>query len=195
MTKWWPQFGLAPWFKEVRPHAVEIDAVDVTTAVCREFHRLGVKVQAKTLGDDDDRPEVWDRVCRGRRSTGSRRTTPRRSCRGRRCKLIKPNRVRVAHHRGASRYAPENSLESFKKSLALGADYVEFDVRTTRDGLFVLLHDGSLDRTTSGKGPIRSRTAAEVAELDAGTWFGHPSRGARVPTLDAFLKAAAPLER
>jgi glycerophosphoryl diester phosphodiesterase len=190
MTKWRPQFGLAPWVKEVRPHAVEIDAADVTDVVCRAFHRLGVKVQAKTLGDDDDRPEVWDRVAAAGidwiHTDRAEEVLSRQAL-----KITKPGRVRVAHHRGASRYAPENTLESLKKSLALGADYVEFDVRTTRDGAFILLHDGSLGRTTSGTGPVRSRTAAEVAELDAGSWFGHPFAGARVPTLDAFLKAAA----
>ena len=65
-------------------------------------------------------------------------------------------------------------------------------MRTTRDGAFVLLHDGSLDRTTSGRGAVRQRTAAEVATLDAGSWFGRPFAGARVPTLDAFLDAATP---
>ncbi len=98
----------------------------------------------------------------------------------------------MAHHRGASRYAPENTLESLRKALALGADFVEFDVRTTRDGAFVLLHDASLDRTTSGRGAVRQRTAAEVATLDAGSKFGRPFAGAKVPTLDAFLDAAKP---
>src|SRR5262249_24893398 len=95
------------------------------------------------------------------------------------------------HHRGASRYAPENTLQSLSKAVALGADYVEFDVRTTRDGAFVLLHDGTLNRTTTGRGPVREARAEEVAALDAGSWFGRPFAAAKVPTLDAFLGAAA----
>ena len=59
-------------------------------------------------------------------------------------KAAGPERVKVAHHRGASRYAPENTLEALRMSVALGADFVEFDVRTTSDGAFVLLHDGTL---------------------------------------------------
>ncbi len=66
MTKWRPAFGLSQWVKEVRVHAVEIDAAAVTAAACTEFHRLGIKVQAKTLGEDDLASEVWDRGGRGR---------------------------------------------------------------------------------------------------------------------------------
>ena len=190
MAEWRPAFGMTTWVEDVRPHAVEIDAADLTAAACGAFHRAGIKVQARVLGDDD-RPEVWDRAA----AAGVdwiRTDRPEEVLAHQSLKRITPGRVRVAHHRGAGRYAPENTLESLRKALALGADYVEFDVRTTSDGAFVLLHDGSLDRTTSGRGAVRQRTAAEVATLDAGSWFGRPFAGARVPTLDAFLDAAAP---
>jgi glycerophosphoryl diester phosphodiesterase len=190
MTKWRPAFGVTPWVKEARVHAVEIDAADVTPQVCAEFHRSGIKVQARTLGDDD-RPEVWDRVAESA-VDWVQTDRPEEILARRALKAIGASRVSVAHHRGAGRYAPENTLESLGKALSLGADYVEFDIRTTRDGAFVLLHDGSLDRTTSGRGPVRQRTAAEVASLDAGSWFGRPFATAKVPTLDAFLDAAAP---
>jgi glycerophosphoryl diester phosphodiesterase len=189
MTKWRPEFGVTPWLREVRVHAVEIDAADVSAAVCDEFHRAGIKVQAKTLGADD-RPEVWDRVA----AAGVdwvQTDRPEEILARRALKAITPGRVQVAHHRGASRYAPENTLESLRKALTLGAHFVEFDVRTTQDGAFILLHDGSLNRTTSGRGSVRQRTAAEIAALDAGSWFGLPFAGAKVPTLDAFLDAAA----
>jgi glycerophosphoryl diester phosphodiesterase len=190
MTKWRPASGVTQWVKDVGVHAVEIDADDVTAAACREFHRSGIKVQAKTLGEDD-RPEVWDRMAAAGvdwvQTDRAEEVLARQSL-----KKIGPGRVRVAHHRGAGRYAPENTLESLRKALALGADFVEFDVRTTRDGGFVLLHDGSLNRTTSGRGMVRQRAAAEVAALDAGSWFGRPFAGSRVPTLDAFLDAATP---
>jgi glycerophosphoryl diester phosphodiesterase len=181
---------VAQWVEDVRVHAVEIDAADVTAAACGAFRRLGIKVEAKTLGDDD-RPEVWDRVA----SAGVdwvQTDRPEEILARRALKVIGPGHVRVAHHRGAGHYAPENTLASLGKALVLGADYVEFDIRTTRDGAFVLLHDGTLDRTTSGRGPVRQRTAAEVAALDAGSWFGRPFAGTRVPTLDAFLDAATP---
>jgi glycerophosphoryl diester phosphodiesterase len=190
MTKWRPAFGVTHWLKEVGVHAVEIDAAAVTAAACGEFHRAGIKVQAKTLGDED-RPEVWDRVAAAGvdwvQTDRPEEVLARQSL-----KMIRPGRTLVAHHRGAGRYAPENTLESLNKALTLSADFVEFDVRTTRDGAFVLLHDGSLDRTTSGRGLVRDRTAAEVAALDAGSWFSASFAGTSVPTLDAFLDAATP---
>jgi len=96
-------------------------------------------------------------------------------------------RTRFACHRGASRYAPENTLPAFEKAYRLHADYVEFDVRPSLEGHFYLLHDGTLNRTTNGRGPIREASDATVLGLDAGTWFGRPFAGEHVPTLDAFL--------
>ena len=84
------------------------------------------------------------------------------------------------------RYAPENTLPALEKSIRLGADFVEFDVRTTRDGQFILLHDGTSNRTTEGRGPVRDRSEAEVLALDAGAWFGRHS-GEPVAGLDEFL--------
>ena len=147
-----PRFGLDGWIDEVRPHAVEIDAEDVTPEVCRVFHRRGIKVQAKVL-DHNDKPDVWDRAAKDgvdwEQTDFAEEIIARRVL-----KAAGPNRVKISHHRGASRYAPENTLEALLKSVALGADFIEFDVRTTRDGGSVLLHDGTLDRTTSGKGPV-----------------------------------------
>jgi glycerophosphoryl diester phosphodiesterase len=100
---------------------------------------------------------------------------------------IQSRPVRLACHRGASRYAPENTLAAFDKAYRLGADFVEFDVRETRDGKYYLLHDGRLDRTTNLKGPIREATNEAVDRADAGSWFGRPFAGAHVPSLDAFL--------
>ena len=77
---------------------------------------------------------------------------------------LRPRPVRFACHRGASRYAPENTLPAFEKAYRLHADFVEFDVRPSRDGKFFLLHDGKLNRTTNGKGPIRDATTATIAE-------------------------------
>src|SRR5262245_20979348 len=90
--------------------------------------------------------------------------------------------IRISHHRGANRYAPENTLPAFEKSIRMGADFVEFDVRTTRDGQFFLLHDGDLSRTTNRAGPIRDLSADVVTGLDAGSWFGRPFAGVRPPT-------------
>jgi glycerophosphoryl diester phosphodiesterase len=97
--------------------------------------------------------------------------------------------VKLSFHRGANRYAPENTLPALEKAAALGADYIEFDIRPTKDGRYVLLHDSRLDRTTDGKGPVREATFEEVAKLSAGAWFGRPFAGARVPALPDALAA------
>jgi glycerophosphoryl diester phosphodiesterase len=88
----------------------------------------------------------------------------------------------VIGHRGASRTVPENTLAAFVAAWQAGARWVEADTQPTADGVPVILHDSTLDRTTSGSGPVREHTAAQVAELDV---VGLP--GGRVPTLAALL--------
>lgn len=103
---------------------------------------------------------------------------------------------RVYGHRGAAGVAPENTLPSFALAIALGATHLELDVHATRDGEIVVLHDPLLDRTTDAVGPVRERTWAEVAALDAGWHFSHDGRtfpyrgqGVRVPRLAEVLAA------
>ena len=92
-------------------------------------------------------------------------------------------RIRVVGHRGAAARAPENTIASLARGMRDGADEVEFDVQRTRDGAAVLLHDETLDRTTSGRGPLRERTLSELRPLDAGSWFGPEFSGERIPSL------------
>ena len=90
--------------------------------------------------------------------------------------------LRILGHRGARLVAPENTLPAFRAALAEGADGVELDIRRTADQALVCLHDAGLGRTTSGRGPVRQHTLAEIRGLDAGTWFqrnGHARHGAR----------------
>jgi glycerophosphoryl diester phosphodiesterase len=103
----------------------------------------------------------------------------------------------VIAHRGASGHAPENTLPAFELAVAQGADAVELDVRLTRDGAPVVIHDATLDRTTSLTGPVRGRTLSELRTADAGARFTpdggrtHPFRdqAVRVPTLAEVLWA------
>ncbi len=95
----------------------------------------------------------------------------------------------VIAHRGASGTCPENTLPAFQRAVELGAPMIELDVQLTRDGHPVVIHDWTLDRTTSGHGAVRRRTLAEIAALDAGRWFGPAFAGARVPTLAEVLAA------
>jgi glycerophosphoryl diester phosphodiesterase len=100
-------------------------------------------------------------------------------------------RIRVQGHRGAAAHAPENTIASLERGAREGADDVEFDVQRTADGVPVLLHDDTLDRTTRGSGPLRAQPWAAVSRLDAGNWF-HPSFATeRVPSLEAVCVWAA----
>ncbi|MFD7103086.1 glycerophosphodiester phosphodiesterase [Streptomyces celluloflavus] len=102
----------------------------------------------------------------------------------------------VIAHRGASRYAPENTLAAVDAAYHHGFLWVENDVQRTRDGQLVVLHDATLERTTDaakvfpGRAPWRvgDFTAAEIARLDAGSWFGKRFAGERVPTLADYLR-------
>jgi len=93
-------------------------------------------------------------------------------------------------HRGASGQAPENTLGALNRALALGADMAEIDVRLTADGLLAVIHDATLERTTDGTGLVAAWTMAELAELDAGAWFGPAWAGERVPELGDVLRWA-----
>ncbi len=92
-------------------------------------------------------------------------------------------------HRGAAGSAPENTLASFRRAVALGVDGVELDLRRTRDGALVVIHDETLDRTTSGTGRVAERALAEIRTLDAGSWMGPEFAGERVPTLEEVATA------
>ncbi len=97
--------------------------------------------------------------------------------------------MEVIAHRGASGSCPENTLPAFRRAVELGAHMIELDVQLTRDRHPVVIHDATLARTTSGRGAVRRRTLAEIAALDAGSWFAPEFAGARVPTLAEVLTA------
>ncbi len=81
--------------------------------------------------------------------------------------LLSDQQLNIAH-RGGNRLAPEETLEAWRSALAVGADVLEMDLHATADGVLVLLHDGTVNRTTDGEGRIRELSWAEVQELDAG---------------------------
>jgi glycerophosphoryl diester phosphodiesterase len=95
--------------------------------------------------------------------------------------------LRIWAHRGGSSAAPENTAASDEVARRAGVEWIENDVQPTKDGVPVVLHDETVDRTTDGTGAIRSLTAAQVAELDAGSWFAPGYAGLRVPTLASQL--------
>jgi glycerophosphoryl diester phosphodiesterase len=81
-------------------------------------------------------------------------------------------------------------LAAFRRAVELGATFIETDLQLSRDARFVAIHDATLDRTTSGRGPVSALTLAELRELDAGSWFGPQFAGERIPTLDEILQFA-----
>ena len=91
-------------------------------------------------------------------------------------------------HRGAAAIAPENTLAAVAAGVASGAPFVEIDVRTTSDGVPVLMHDGSVDRTTDGKGKVGELAWEYVKGLDAGGHFSPEFRGEPVPDLASVLE-------
>jgi glycerophosphoryl diester phosphodiesterase len=95
--------------------------------------------------------------------------------------------VLVIAHRGAHREAPENTLAAFRKAIELGCDCVEMDVRPTRDGALVIMHDATVDRTTNGAGKVEDLTLASIRDLDAGVKRGKAWAGEKVPTFDDAL--------
>ena len=90
---------------------------------------------------------------------------------------------RIVAHRGAKANAPENTIAAFRRAHEEGARWVEFDVKLTADGQPVIIHDHTLERTTSGRGEVRGKTLAELQALDAGAWFGQAFAGERIPSL------------
>ncbi|MDX1931900.1 MAG: glycerophosphodiester phosphodiesterase family protein [Capsulimonadales bacterium] len=98
------------------------------------------------------------------------------------------NAVEVVCHRGANKVAPENTRAAAQKCIEWGVDYVEVDVRTSKDRVMYLLHDPTVDRTTNGKGPLRELTSAEIDKLDAGSWFHSRFAGEPLPRLEPYLK-------
>jgi glycerophosphoryl diester phosphodiesterase len=103
--------------------------------------------------------------------------------------LISPRFVPpVIAHRGASMYAPENTFAAFTKAHELGIHWVEFDVMLSKDDEAVIIHDETLERTTSGKGLVGERLYSELKDLDAGTWFQADYAAERIPTLQLMME-------
>lgn len=111
--------------------------------------------------------------------------------------LLEPSANPVIGHRGAAAEAPENTLSSFLRAIEQGVDAIELDVQVTADDVPVVMHDPTVDRTTSGTGAIRAMSWKQLRELDAGfrftpdagATFPYRDRGIRVPTVEEVLSA------
>ena len=186
MTKFRAKMDFDSFVKDVAPAAVEIDADEVTSDLCQRFHAAGIKVQAKVLGEKWDNSEVWGKVIdagvdwlQTDEPAGILFFNARRK--------IGKFPVMIACHRGASRYAPENTIPAIREAALIGADFAEIDIRTSKDGKTLLMHDATVNRTTASKGPVRDHVYDDLIRLSAGTWFGKPFRETRVPAFDEGL--------
>ena len=96
----------------------------------------------------------------------------------------------ISGHRGAENIAPENTMASLDSCIKYNIEFAECDIIISKDSVFYILHDHTLDRTTNGTGPIAEWNSADIDTLDAGSWFGEKFKGQRVPKLTDFLKKA-----
>ncbi len=96
----------------------------------------------------------------------------------------------IIAHRGASGLAPENTLAAFAKAIEIGADWFELDVHLSSDDSLMLMHDDTIDRTTSGSGALVTKTYAQLCAVDAGSWFSPAFAGEKIPTLSEALDLA-----
>ena len=96
-----------------------------------------------------------------------------------------PTHILVMGHRGLAARYPENTMLSFQKAAELGVDGIEMDLNRTSDGVLVVIHDTTVDRTTNGTGPVLNYTLQELRQLDAGA-------GERITTFAEFLDWIAP---
>src|SRR5262245_52147642 len=96
--------------------------------------------------------------------------------------------LRIGGHRGAPDVAPENTIVGFEAAEETGVEYLENDIHRTSDGVLVVIHDETVNRTTNGRGKVSDMTLEQVRALDAGSRFGAAFEGERVPTFEEFME-------
>ena len=94
----------------------------------------------------------------------------------------------VIGHRGAASYAPENTLEGIHTAADIGIEWVELDVKLTKDDVPILFHDDDLERTTNGSGLVRDFTYEELQQFETGSWFSDSFTGIKIPTLEEAIE-------
>ena len=95
---------------------------------------------------------------------------------------------KIIGHRGTAAYAPENTLEGIHTAADMDVEWVELDVKLTKDHVPIIFHDDTLERTTNGSGPVAEKTLEELRELECGSWFADSFAGIKIPTLEDALE-------
>jgi glycerophosphoryl diester phosphodiesterase len=174
--------------QQFRPAAIEFEAGEITPALIGRCHKAGVRVLAKDLGGKD-RTKLWNRlidlgvdwimtdVGEGVLSAYTQRLIPRRP-------------IKIVAQRGVGLLAPENTRKAYERAINLGLDFIEVDVRTSRDGRLVLFHDRTLESKSSGAGPLELFDLEELVQLDFGSWFGQPYENEKIMTFREVLELA-----
>jgi glycerophosphoryl diester phosphodiesterase len=101
---------------------------------------------------------------------------------------VNKSKTLIIAHRGASAYAPENTIAAFQKAIDTKSDAFELDAKLTKDGEIVVIHDQSVDRTSNGKGKVKDLTLEEIQKLDAGSFFSNEFANEKIPTLREVLE-------
>lgn len=94
----------------------------------------------------------------------------------------------VCAHRGDSQNAPENTMAAFRAAIDCDAEFVEMDIRETKEGELAVIHDSKLERTSDGLGEVKKYTLKELQRFDAGSWFDTSFAGEPIPSIDEFLE-------
>jgi glycerophosphoryl diester phosphodiesterase len=95
---------------------------------------------------------------------------------------------KIIAHRGASAYAPENTIAAFNMAAKLGCQFIEFDVMLSHDNVPFVFHDDAVRRTTNGRGDFAQKSAAEIQTLDAGMWVSKSFKNERIPSFEAVIR-------
>lgn len=98
-------------------------------------------------------------------------------------RYVNENKTLIVAHRGYSEIAPENTISAFKAASNVGAKACEFDVQISKDGVLVVIHDNTVDRTTNGSGKVEQLSYEDLSSLDAGSWKDLKYKGEKIPTL------------
>ena len=180
---------VSAWTSNHRPRSLEIKHNSVTPGLISALKIAGVIPQVQCLGKDD-LPQNWreliDMEVDWLVTDYAENIAAEYAW-----KAIGQDRpVWISAHRGANAFAPENTIPAFQKAIDMGLDFIEIDVRTTRDEKMVILHDGSLARTTMLDKKVRDVDFSEVRSLSAGAWFGAPYAKERIPTPDEVFEMA-----
>lgn len=101
--------------------------------------------------------------------------------------MVKGKRPLVIAHRGNSGNAPANTIEAIRQAIDVGVDMIEIDVRLTKDGIPVLMHNDTVDETTDGKGLVSQMSFDQIRKLDAGSWKDRKYKGEKIPSLMEVL--------